>query len=305
MAHHGSIHPFRQLCENAFYALFIGSLLLLAGTGCQTVPKAVHKNPFLLMGAHDAYVHFPVKGNEALAESLLNAYFPDISADTRNTALARVSAVYAGFDLDSAARVVPETFGELVVAGSFPRTALGSALRAKNGWTKIRYGAGICYRHNAAGIELYAGIPGVLCIAHDVSPMLARAGNPAEERAFAAHGVPPQMTSTAFGSDVQFYLPRVARFLPQDTQTLLALLPGNIIAAVSASGTLAKEAQTESYILSLDVNARHERAAAVLLPFVSRMLDGNATATQDGHILLCDIRLSVSFLGSLAGENPR
>lgn len=296
MTHHGSIYPFRQLCWNAFYALFIGSLLLLAGTGCQTVPKTAHRNPFLLMGAHDVYVRFPVKDNEALAESLLNACFPDISADTRNTALARVSTVYAGFDLDSAAQVAPETFGELVVAGSFPRTALGSALRAKNGWAKIRYGAGICYRHNAAGIELYAGIPGTLCIAHDVSPMIERAGNPAEEGEFAVHGVPPQMTTTAFGLDVQFYLPRAARFLPQDTQTLLALLPENIIAAASASGTLAKEAQTESYILSLDVNARHDRAAAALLPLVSRMLDGDATATRDGHILLTDIRLEANAL---------
>jgi hypothetical protein len=272
--------------------------LSLLVAGCKSTPAPEEQpDPFLFIGDHDLYFHFPVKGNESIAEQFMERYIPDISRKSKQQILSRITRLYGGYGPGSGDI-------ELVVFGSIPKSALKSSLTKKNGWIPVQ--KNIIYRHSATGIEIHLGgtptnTPGALLLAFDAEEMSTRSISRSNEEWELPKDAPEWMRGAVSDADIQFYLPSALTMLPSELKSALAVVP--MAKEASASGVLAKAQKKRDYTLSLDVDFHNERMTAILVPLLMGAIEGfiqlDVTMGIGGHIILSGITLDENAIQNI------
>jgi hypothetical protein len=267
--------------------------LSLLVTGCKSTPAIEEQpDPFLFIGDHELYFHFPVKGNEIIAEQFMERYIPDISRKSKQQILSRITRLYGGYGPGSSDI-------ELVVFGSIPKSALKSSLTKKNGWVPVQ--KNVIYRHSATGIEIHIDTPGALLLAFDADAMSTRSLSRSNEEWELPKDAPEWMRGAVSDANIQFYLPSALTMLPSQLKSALAVIP--MAKDASASGVLEKAQKKGDYTLSLDVDFHNERMTAILVPLLMGAIEGfiqlDVTMGIGGHIILSGITLDENAIQNI------
>ena len=113
-------------------SLTIIGFLLVIFTGCQTVQQI---NEFsaasVLPEDADLYVRLPVKTNQALCETLLSAYMPDLTDSSKEKLIVSAKTVFAAVSTGTNGKKSVD----IAVEGKFPFYT-NFVLTDKNGWSK-------------------------------------------------------------------------------------------------------------------------------------------------------------------------
>lgn len=154
----------------SFFVLILG--LIICFSGCQTLQSV---NTFsaasVLPQDADLYVRLPVKTNQALCETLLSAYLPDLTDSNKQKLIISAETVFAAVKTGENGKKSVN----LAVEGKFPFYT-NFVLTDKNGWSKatkkevsIKY---MYYVHDT-GFQLAIPTSNIVLLSSDsVLPML-------------------------------------------------------------------------------------------------------------------------------------
>ena len=275
-----------SVCASLFGALIIALLY-----SCASLPKGVDVNPLdLLSGDASFYLRIPKKTDGELVERILRSSTQHISESDAKLISGRIDTIYAAIS-----RTKTNTSIEAAVSGNIPRRTVQALLLKSAEWkpqTLIPEGSIRPYVYYASnGVSLAFPSPNIVCVAHDVKPMLS---------SFDAHAYGGSLSHKvsdavfdwldAAGSEIRFYAPNPLSFLTILTGTNLNLQLNYVKGAM-----ITDSAHGDQYLMSIEFDFNNKnvvRAGEAMLALAFGLTNAQTTRNSPTNITVSGIRIN-------------